>query len=132
MSGVLKNVPTDGADRQLLFATKRVVVSSWNQNWKCCAFDEPSDASRFILLRYDAKSKNFVEIADKPRWSNEHVEGAYGFIGGKVNLSCSALAEPGADFTWIKDNRTIQTVDDVEIFNATRHLSILQVTRSSL
>jgi hypothetical protein len=49
-----------------------------------------------------------------------------------VNLSCSALAEPGADFTWIKDNRTIQTSDDVEIFNATRHLSILQVSRSSM
>jgi Immunoglobulin domain len=78
------------------------------------------------------KAKMIFEIADKPRWSNEHVEGAYGFIGGKVNLSCSALAEPGADFTWIKDNRTIQTGDDVEIFNATRHLSILQVRRSPM
>ena len=61
---------------------------------------------------------------DKPRWFKDHTKEAYGFIGGTVNMTCSAVAEPGADFIWIKDNRTLQPNDDVEIFNSDHHSSL--------
>jgi len=67
-----------------------------------------------------------LKIHHKPRWLNEHTEEAFGFIGGAVNLSCSAMAEPGAEFTWIKDNKTLQRGDGVEIYSS-EHLSTLQI-----
>lgn len=29
----------------------------------------------------------------------------YGYIGGEVNLTCKALAEPTANFTWFRQHK---------------------------
>ena len=34
---------------------------------------------------------------------------SFGFLGGIVNISCSALAVPEANFTWLKDGQLIHT-----------------------
>lgn len=41
-------------------------------------------------------------------------------------MTCSALAEPGAEFTWIKDNQSLSPDEHVQIFNSDHH-SALQV-----
>jgi hypothetical protein len=66
----------------------------------------------------------FKKIPDEPRWFKDHTKEAYGFIGGTVNMTCSAVAEPGADFIWIKDNKTIHPSEDVQIFNSDHHSSL--------
>ena len=43
-----------------------------------------------------------------------------------MNLTCSALAEPGAQFIWIKDNETLNNSSFVTISNSDHH-SVLQV-----
>lgn len=83
--------------------------------WWC----ESSERLSWLIIFRSVRS-------DKPRWDEEHTEAAYGFIGGTVNMTCSASAEPGAEFTWIKDNKTIHPSDDVQIFNSEHH-SALQV-----
>ncbi|XP_057375021.1 neural cell adhesion molecule 1-B-like [Daphnia carinata] len=65
-----------------------------------------------------------LKIQHEPRWFKDHTKEAYGFIGGTVNMTCSAVAEPGADFIWIKDNKTLQPSDDVQIFNSDHHSSL--------
>ncbi|KZS20919.1 neural cell adhesion molecule 1-B [Daphnia magna] len=65
-----------------------------------------------------------LKIQHEPRWFKDHTKEAYGFIGGTVNMTCSAVAEPGADFIWIKDNRTLHPSDDVQIFNSDHHSSL--------
>lgn len=30
---------------------------------------------------------------------------AFGYIGGEVNLTCEALAEPAANFTWFRQHK---------------------------
>lgn len=75
----------------------------------------------------DFKEMNItLKIQHKPRWFKEHIsaEEAYGFIGGTVNMTCSALAEPGAEFTWINDNKTLEPGDDVQIFNSLHHSTL--------
>ena len=39
-------------------------------------------------------------------------------------MTCSAVAEPGADFIWIKDNKTLEPSDDVQIFTSDHHSSL--------
>lgn len=39
-------------------------------------------------------------------------------------MTCSALAEPGAEFTWIKDNKTLEPDEDVQIFNSDHHSAL--------
>ena len=73
----------------------------------------------FYLFIYFLK-----KIPDEPRWFKDHTKEAYGFIGGTVNMTCSAVAEPGADFIWIKDNKTIHPSEDVQIFNSDHHSSL--------
>lgn len=60
---------------------------------------------------------------DKPRWTNA-VEKFVGFVGGTVNLTCSALAEPGAQFTWIKNNNTLHNNEFVKISNSDHHSAL--------
>lgn len=67
---------------------------------------------------------SWIAHTDEPRWFKDHTKEAYGFIGGTVNMTCSAVAEPGADFIWIKDNRTLHPSDDVQIFNSDHHSSL--------
>ncbi|KAG8227330.1 hypothetical protein J437_LFUL006288, partial [Ladona fulva] len=50
---------------------------------------------------------------------------AWGYVGGKVNLTCEAIAEPEADFHWLKGNFTILSDKDTEIIDL-KHQSILQ------
>lgn len=33
------------------------------------------------------------------------VDQAYGYIGGEVNLTCEAVAEPAANFTWYRQHK---------------------------
>lgn len=39
-------------------------------------------------------------------------------------MTCSAVAEPGADFIWIKDNKTLHPNDDLQIFNSDHNSSL--------
>lgn len=41
-----------------------------------------------------------------------------------MNMTCSALAEPGATFTWIKDNKTLEPNEDIQIYNSDHHSSL--------
>lgn len=51
---------------------------------------------------------------------------AWGYIGGKVNLTCEAFAEPEATFHWLRDNETVQPDEYIEVINL-KHRSILQL-----
>lgn len=50
----------------------------------------------------------------------------YSYLSGNVNLTCEAVAEPHANFTWIKANKVIQPSDTVRIHSG-QHSSVLQV-----
>ncbi|XP_046387783.1 neural cell adhesion molecule 2-like [Ischnura elegans] len=86
-----------------------------------------------------------LKIQHKPTWKsqyrgNDYEEGeqennvngegsssqAWGYVGGVVNLTCEAIAEPEATFHWLKDNKTIMPDEDSEVFNM-KHRSVLQL-----
>merc|ERR1712136_549781 len=69
------------------------------------------------------ESDIYLKIQHKPRWTNA-VEKFVGFVGGTVNLTCSALAEPGAQFTWIKNNNTLHNNEFVKISNSDHHSAL--------
>ncbi|RXG56653.1 hypothetical protein Avbf_13794 [Armadillidium vulgare] len=52
--------------------------------------------------------------ADKPfpNPSSNHINESYSYITGVVNLTCEALAEPQANFTWLKDDNILTVKDD--------------------
>lgn len=52
---------------------------------------------------------------------------AYSYVTGEVNLTCEAVAEPHANFTWVKDSEVIVPSDTVQIFNDD-HKSVLKVS----
>ena len=51
---------------------------------------------------------------------------AYGYVQGEVNLTCEAVAEPAATFTWTKDGEIKGPSEGVHIYNE-QHKSVLQV-----
>ncbi|XP_042875130.1 neural cell adhesion molecule 1-like isoform X2 [Penaeus japonicus] len=68
-----------------------------------------------------------VKVHHKPQWrDNDNMAQAYGYVTGDVNLTCEAVAEPHANFTWIKDNQIIEPNDTVQIINED-HKSVLRL-----
>ncbi|CAG0892276.1 unnamed protein product [Darwinula stevensoni] len=57
------------------------------------------------------------------------VDKAYGYIGARVNMTCSVDADPPADFSWTHEGRPMNTTDDVEFFRD-NNTSVLSVRRS--
>ncbi|XP_071440487.1 neural cell adhesion molecule 1-like [Hetaerina americana] len=51
---------------------------------------------------------------------------AWGYVGGVVNLTCEAIAEPEATFHWLRDNETIMPDDGSEVITL-KHRSVLQL-----
>lgn len=51
------------------------------------------------------------------------VNQAYGYVGGIVNLTCEAVAEPAANFTWYRQHKKTMPGRIIE----QPHFSILQV-----
>ncbi|KAK7071284.1 hypothetical protein SK128_000162, partial [Halocaridina rubra] len=51
---------------------------------------------------------------------------AYSYISGQVNLTCEAVAEPKANFSWVKDKRVLIPSETVQIINYPNK-SILQL-----
>lgn len=50
----------------------------------------------------------FADFSDKPVHRtpvHAKVNQAYGYLGGEVNLTCEAVAEPAANFTWYRQHR---------------------------
>lgn len=62
--------------------------------------------------------------ADAPFWPGNQWTQFYGFISGVTNLSCEAVAEPPANFTWLDKHN--QVVDPKKVF-VDGHKSILRV-----
>lgn len=70
-----------------------------------------------------------LRIQQKPHWSNnETIDIYYAYLGGHVNMSCEAIAEPPASFTWIYDNKAISSniKSDYRIFYEP-HSSVLEI-----
>lgn len=63
-----------------------------------------------------------------PDYSRGNV--TYGYVGGKVNLSCDAVAEPPANFTWSSNNKKFSHKNHT-IYGG-QHVSLLQVSHLSL
>ncbi|XP_055838579.1 neural cell adhesion molecule 2 [Episyrphus balteatus] len=78
----------------------------------------------------DVQDKTILlRIQKKPHWSsNETINNYYAYLGGFVNLSCEAIAEPPASFTWIYDNKAISSniKSDYRIFYEL-HSSVLEI-----
>ena len=133
MDSTLKKWRSKMADSTSVVALR---LTQWSQILKKWTLHSRFNVSFLLLLCFkiifsstNIFIRNCFFFTDKPRWFKEHIstEEAYGFIGGTVNMTCSALAEPGAEFTWINDNKTLQPGDDgIEIFNSLHH-STLQV-----
>nr|XP_045615517.1 neural cell adhesion molecule 2-like isoform X2 [Procambarus clarkii] len=89
--------------------------------YKCVALqlsEHISDFKDFIVN---------VKVHHKPQWLEDRMDQAYSYMMGEVNLTCEAVAEPQANFTWIKENKIITPSDTVQIFNDD-HKSTLQLT----
>ncbi|XP_063593163.1 neural cell adhesion molecule 1-like [Penaeus indicus] len=82
------------------------------------------------LSNYTSEVKDLVievKVHHKPQWSdNDLMAQAYGYVTGDVNLTCEAVAEPHANFTWIKDNQVIEPNETVQIINED-HKSVLRL-----
>ena len=59
-----------------------------------------------------------------PPWKKS-ISDAYGYVGGMVNLTCEATAEPPANFSWSANNKKLTPKSHI-IYNG-RHVSMLQV-----
>lgn len=77
--------------------------------------------------------KCFSYVLDKPQWRSPTVGSvmAYGFIGGETNLTCDAVAEPEANYTWYRNGKEIrhQKLNVTEILVGDK--SVLQVPHGS-
>nr|XP_027225635.1 neural cell adhesion molecule 1-like isoform X3 [Penaeus vannamei] len=82
------------------------------------------------LSNYTSEVKDLVievKVHHKPQWSdNDLTAQAYGYVTGDVNLTCEAVAEPHANFTWIKDDQVIEPNETVQIINED-HKSVLRL-----
>jgi len=44
---------------------------------------------------------------DKPEWQTHQRGEFFGFVSGVTNLTCMALAEPPAEFTWLDKHKNM-------------------------
>lgn len=61
---------------------------------------------------------------DKPMSpANPRPQLVYGFVSGVVNVTCEALGEPPANFTWMRNKKPLK---EAIVFNS-EHSTTLQV-----
>ncbi|XP_066977146.1 neural cell adhesion molecule 1-like isoform X3 [Macrobrachium rosenbergii] len=87
----------------------------------CRAWQLSSRTSNIETLKID------VKVHHKPRSSNDNNDQAYSYVSGTVNLTCEAIAEPKANFSWMKDQQTLVPSERVQIISYPNK-SILQLT----
>lgn len=59
-----------------------------------------------------------MKIEHKPFWAHKHhVSNQYGYIGGRSSISCEAMAEPPANFTWYRNKKRLHSGDKYTIHN---------------
>ncbi|KAL7647441.1 UNVERIFIED_CONTAM: hypothetical protein RMT77_001037 [Armadillidium vulgare] len=91
--------------------------------YTCTAIQLSQQTSNHEIFGIEVK----VHHKPFPNPSSNHINESYSYITGVVNLTCEALAEPQANFTWLKDDNIVNSTENVKIFN-TDHRSILQLT----
>lgn len=92
--------------------------------YTCKAFQVSSSGSSFEekTIRLNIKHKPyFAKYRGTYSWGNV----TYGYVGGAVNLTCEAEAEPPATFTWSSNNKKFSHKNHI-IYNG-QHVSMLQV-----
>lgn len=71
-----------------------------------------------------------MPIADPPRPLYEQEKVVYGYLGGKVNLTCEVAAEPPPHFKWFRHDKRKIIGQNVHLTNP--RASVLQVFLESL
>lgn len=90
--------------------------------------NEYSIISSLVFVIMALNVLRMYSVADKPmhkKLVHAKVNQAYGYIGGEVNLTCEAVAEPAAVFTWFRPYRKLTTMPGRIIQRS--HWSTLQV-----
>ncbi|XP_065079072.1 neural cell adhesion molecule 2-like [Ochlerotatus camptorhynchus] len=91
--------------------------------YTCKAFQVSSSGSSFeeksILL--NIKHKPYFHKHRGYLWGNV----TYGYVGGAVNLTCDAIAEPPATFTWSANNKKFSHKN--HLIYSGQHVSMLQI-----
>uniref|UniRef100_A0A182T6N5 Ig-like domain-containing protein n=1 Tax=Anopheles maculatus TaxID=74869 RepID=A0A182T6N5_9DIPT len=97
------------------------VVQNDSGEYTCKAFQISATGSSFEekTIRLNIKHKPYLP----PR--KPSVTDAYGYVGGMVNLTCEATAEPPANFSWSANNKKLTPKSHI-IYNG-RHVSMLQI-----
>uniref|UniRef100_A0A182J736 Neural cell adhesion molecule 1 n=2 Tax=Anopheles atroparvus TaxID=41427 RepID=A0A182J736_ANOAO len=97
------------------------VVQSDSGEYTCKAFQISATGSSFEekTIRLNIKHKPYL-----PQWKTS-VSDAYGYVGGMVNLTCEATAEPPANFSWWANNKKLTSKS--HIIHSGRHVSMLQI-----
>ncbi|XP_035908761.1 neural cell adhesion molecule 2-like isoform X2 [Anopheles stephensi] len=97
------------------------VVQNDSGEYTCKAFQISATGSSFEekTIRLNIKHKPYL-----PAWKPS-VTDAYGYVGGVVNLTCEATAEPPANFSWSANNKKLTPKSHI-IYNG-RHVSMLQI-----
>ncbi|XP_055641302.1 neural cell adhesion molecule 2-like [Toxorhynchites rutilus septentrionalis] len=89
--------------------------------YTCKAFQVSTAGSSFEekTIRLNIRHKPYI-----PDYSRGNV--TYGYVGGAVNLSCDAVAEPPANFTWSSNNKKFSHKN--HLIYGGQHVSMLQIT----
>lgn len=72
-----------------------------------------------------------LTVPDKPRRLMKSYDFYYGYIKSFVNLTCEAIAEPSAEFTWKRDDAKMSLISHRHQIFTTENQSVLQVRRKS-
>uniref|UniRef100_A0A182QG23 Neural cell adhesion molecule 1 n=1 Tax=Anopheles farauti TaxID=69004 RepID=A0A182QG23_9DIPT len=97
------------------------VVQNDSGEYTCKAFQISATGSSFEekTIRLNIKHKPYLPAR------KTSVSDAYGYVGGVVNLTCEATAEPPANFTWSANNKKLTPKS--HIIYTGRHVSMLQI-----
>uniref|UniRef100_A0A182NEE1 Neural cell adhesion molecule 1 n=1 Tax=Anopheles dirus TaxID=7168 RepID=A0A182NEE1_9DIPT len=97
------------------------VVQNDSGEYTCKAFQISATGSSFEekTIRLNIKHKPYLP------GRKQSVKDAYGYVGGVVNLTCEATAEPPANFSWSANNKKFTPKSHI-IYNG-RHVSMLQI-----
>ncbi|XP_062704961.1 neural cell adhesion molecule 2 [Aedes albopictus] len=92
--------------------------------YTCKAFQVSSSGSSFEekTIRLNIKHRPYFQVARGAYfWGNV----TYGYVGGAVNLTCDAVAQPPATFTWSSNNKKFSHKN--HIIYSGPHVSMLQI-----
>ncbi|XP_055540722.1 neuroglian-like [Wyeomyia smithii] len=91
--------------------------------YTCKAFQVSAAGSSFQekTIRLNVKHKPVF-----PRRGYGSANITYGYVGGSVNLTCEAMAEPPANFTWSANNKKF--THKSHLIYSGPHVSLLQIT----